>query len=382
MRRTEAFSSQRFDEPARPRAARWPRSAAAIAAVLALWLPLAAPAARADEVSVENPFWGRLAGPMTSVVEGQRWRDSLHQVAERADVDLWVDRRVDPTRPVDSGRIGPTVFAALRQLASQRQCEVMPVAGVVLVGRREWLDRTSAALWRIEQAAPAGQPVEVSWPELTTPSEAIAIASGRSATADRDASLPHDLWPAVQWRSIDRRTAVALVLAQFDQQLRAADSLDSLATVPAESGGAFPRRYAAGRADAAIRREVRRADPSGRVREIGSWLEVVAEPAAHRAATAAWLSEPAGSQQPGGTGAPRRFDLRLKNKPAGAVLGQLAATAGKSYRVQPEARAACERLVSLQSQNATLAELAQQVAQQIGVQVDWGEESVVVRPER
>ena len=388
----------------------------------------------ADEVSPSDPMFRRLAAELTVVVQGKSLRDALQQVADRASVNLWIDRRVDVSQTVAStdwaaaesqsprSQGERTVFDALARVASQANCVVFPVHDVVLVGRPTWVDQTAAALLRAQQHYagpqeagqtgagqvhatsssydPAGSPPPissadlpilvklsqlsrvvnlsmpagtVSWDRLSTPSEALRRTLGGSigepagadfAPAASDAMiLPHDLWPAVRWTGLPRYAAATLVLAQFDHRRDDA------------GGPSKPvrRRYASGRAGTAAREVLQRTDPDAQIRTRGDWMVARARPNAHRAATEAFIRELASMGNSGrDRGAPPpRFDLRLINKPADQVLKQLAGAARKTCHIDPQAAPRCRALVSLEAENATLEELAQQVGQQIDVVVDW-----------
>ncbi len=84
--------------------------------------------------------------PMTSIVDGKSFRNGVTGIAKQAQLNVWIDRRVDPTSPVIAGPVGPTVFAAIGKLAARRDCVLMPVANVLLVGRQDWVDQTASSI--------------------------------------------------------------------------------------------------------------------------------------------------------------------------------------------------------------------------------------------
>ena len=350
-----------------------------------------------QNVSTDDSFVIRLRSPMVTVMEGQSLRRAVDEIAGRSGLNVWLDRDVDPSAAVAIGQVGPTVFDALAAIASERECEIFPLRNVVLLGRRERVDRTAASLMRLDQHGPT-ESIEVAWPELTTPTEALIIASGRHLGGDNHLSsvgglapspgavLPHDLWPAVRWRGVERAVAVTLVAAQFDQRLsdpRPWGRQQSLELVPADLGESLERRYARpGTPDPQLparwRESIRQADPNGQVIAAGTWLVVQGTTAAHRVATRLFLeSLPAAQVEHRSPDFAPRFTLQLKNKPAGGVLHQLAAAAGKRCQIKPEAEAASETLVSLDAENVTLAELADRVAAQAGLVVIWDDEVIV-----
>lgn len=323
----------------------------------------------------------RLRAPMVSVIEDGPFRPTLKQIAERAGINLWVDRRIDTTAPVKAGKVGPTVYATLRQLARRRGAEVFPVNNVLLVGRPNWLNRTGVSLLRLS----GDESIDVRWDRLTTPTEALRIASGGISPGPSFDPLPHDLWPAVCWNHLDRATAVTLVLAQFDRRLRkdpGPGPLRSVGSSLANARGRFRRAYNVTGATTSLERAVGRVDSDARVTVRGQRVLVEGSVVAHRAAVDTLLSRgvSAGGRKPGN--APT-FTLNLKNKPAGSVLQQLAGAAGKKCRIDDAAATACRRLVSLRATDATLRELAARVAAEVGLEVHWRPDTVeVVAPQQ
>ena len=76
-------------------------------------LVLAATTGRAEDVSPQDPLFARLATPMKSIQDGKPFREALESIADSVELNLWLDRRVDPTAPVTAGPLRPTVSAAI-----------------------------------------------------------------------------------------------------------------------------------------------------------------------------------------------------------------------------------------------------------------------------
>ena len=99
---------------------------------------------RADDLSESSPIYGKLASPMNSVFDGKSFRSAITGIAEQVDLNVWLDRRVDPTAPVKVEASGSTVYGAIEQIAGSRDCVLMPVGNVLLVGRRDWVAKYRA----------------------------------------------------------------------------------------------------------------------------------------------------------------------------------------------------------------------------------------------
>ncbi|WP_342190338.1 hypothetical protein Pla52nx_001027 [Stieleria varia] len=305
-----------------------------------------------------------LSQPITSLVDGQSFRGALTSIAAANGVNLWVQRKVDPTAPVYPGQLTPTVWAALETIAAQRDCVVMAIQDVVLVGHASWVDTMTARLLQQRTAAPT---VDVQWDDLTTPTQALI-----EVTATASDPLPHDLWPANRWVGIDRGIAVALIRGQFEIPTQ----VDATAQ--------WTRRYESGPWADAVREAAKQADPKSMVRVRDGWMIVRCNVLAHRAITSAILGRALG--RPPGADAQvvpvmdddRKFSLKLINKPASAVLTQLAGAAGRPCTITASAATNCETLVNLEAEEKTLVELVEMVAQQANVQAQWTVTELIV----
>lgn len=330
------------------------------------------PAARADDFSQRNRIYSVLASPMNSIIEGKAFRDGMQGIAKQAGLNVWIDRRVDPTRPVASGPLGPTVYSAISKLAAQRDCVLMPVANVLLVGRPDWVDQTTSAIMSLRtnrnQVA-----ADIHWEDLTTPAEAIAIAANTAVTVDP--ALPHDLWPATTWKQIDRRVAVALVLAQVDRQPRSTASLRSLQALPATTKS-FSRRYSFGDANATIRGTMHDADRSCRFRTDQRWLEATGSATAHRRAVTQLFETLPKVAAPDPNKA--QFTLKPTSTTAENLFFNFARMAKRKCEIKDNAAAACKKIISIEAKDNTLQQLSDIVAEQIGVNVKWLDDRIVV----
>jgi hypothetical protein len=323
---------------------------------------------RADDVDLDSRFFRQLSAPMTSVMDGNPFRAGLTRVAEQAHLNLWLDRNVDPSLPIDAGPLGPTVFGGLEKLAASQKCVILPLANVVLVGRESWVERTAAAILRIPEKR-RGAKVDISWDALSTPEEALAVTLGGTR---RDLPpLPHDLWPAVHWREVDREVAIQLVLAQFDAP-----------TTPAILSGAairVTRRYPQKAISLEKLRDwMQTADATSEIRSSGDWLVAEGNVAAHRIALSQLLGQESGNVT---RVDPDRATFSLKKMTTSAenALNQLARAAGRTCVIAPDAGEACRSMVSLEGQDTTLRELVDLVASQAGVMAVWEDETLRIQ---
>ena len=337
------------------------------------------PATAADRthVTADDPLINRLATPMLMLIEGQPFRLAAEEVARRGGVNLWIDRGLDPTATVDVGRVGPTLYDVLAAIADSQKGVVFPLRGVVLIGRPQRVDAVAGKLLDPDRVPRQLAAADVAWDDLTTPAEALAIAlGGPTRRTDSDEPLPplpHDLWPSVRWSSIERSVAVALVRGQFGsaQEPRLPPTFTRSYAWPRTGPESAPEQQRS-----RWQASVNRADPAARVRVIaprGSSpvaLEVRGTAAAHRVAIALLseqLSAARGESPPGDDR--RTFSLKIENKPAAAVIRELAAADDRPCQIDAPLRG--DTLVSFEAQDQTLRQLAETVARLAGLELRW-----------
>ncbi|MGB7329007.1 MAG: hypothetical protein WBD31_29270 [Rubripirellula sp.] len=351
---------------------------------------------RASELSLRDPSAARLAAPMQGIVDGLKRRDALLRLAAGADVNLWVCRSVDPSVTVKTGPVGPTTFAAIQQIAAAANCQVQYLAGVVIIGPEDWVDTVTIEL--VQSAMKSSKRsldlADIEWPRLATPTEALAATMSsdtspkRPASSSSDNTLPHDLWPAVQWKQIDRSVAETLVRHQFNSKPEpTGTNRETRSRQPkSETSQPFRRRYESPDL-ASIRCAVMASDPAARVRPADGGLEVHASATAHRKATQAMLNavpvakakgrpanQPAATPQ---TDEPR-FSLKSTTSARNA-LTQLCQAANRTCVIDADAAAKCEQIITIEAVDQTLRALIDMVAEMAGVTATWDDKQIAFR---
>jgi hypothetical protein len=308
---------------------------------------------------------------MTSIVDGQPFRQGLHRIADEANVNIWLDRRVDPSRTIRVGPVGPTVFAALEKLAASHDCVITPIDNVLLVGRATWVDQTLSNLLAITPSNNS-RATTVKWDDLTTPQEALQNVTQPTNAPD----LPHDLWPAAMLRAVIPEVSITLILAQFD----AKPQFSRTQPVPFQitrspKATTASRTYLPGGRSTEIRNIVAELDPKHKAKLSGTQLRIQTSPSVHRQLVSRLLKD----QQPAGPDPDRdTFTVRKMTTSAANAFQQLAASAGKKCVIDPAAANACQQQVTVEGQDITLKTLISRIAQQAGVQVTWQNDSILI----
>jgi len=329
-----------------------------------------------DDFSEASPIYEKLATPMNSVFDGKSFRSAISGIADQVGLNVWVDRGVDPTAVVKVGSSGSTVYGAISQIAASRDCVLMPISNVLLIGRRDRVAKLTAGIMTFPtaRAGTSADLVDVKWEDLTTPTAALNQSTGNAF--DSSQTLPHDLWPKTEWTQINKDVAVALILGQFDLQFEPSLFPQRLVTSSMKEPVRFKRRYSTSLAKI-VRPIVTKADPTARMRVSGKWLETTATFSAHTSATEAIFAalKPTLPDPDKDT-----FTLKQMRTSAGNALQQLCGVAGRRCEIAPAARKACEQTVTVEGKDATLRELIELVAKQAGVKVTWGDGVIFVSP--
>ncbi|TWU03545.1 hypothetical protein [Neorhodopirellula pilleata] len=363
-------------------------------------------------------------------IQGKTGDVSAEPVDRDRPWSLWLDRRVDPSQTVDVTVDATPAAKVIVDVLEPISLTAYPLPGVLLVGRSEWVESTLACLPTppiAKNRADAKQAdqrelISIAWPSGTTAAEVLAMAVLNQSNVDSKKTpdwLPHDVWGGGRLIRVDPTLASALILAQFDLRLRRTNSLLPLLTRSLDAGSSgvevtgaavrsdasqtpvglpstvtrwaedeqkdpfanfeFNQSYPAGEAALAVRQAIQRNQLKASVRSSNNALNIRTTAKSHLILLKTlWSIVPENLSRRKPSDSEPVFDLKLVNKPVGEVLKQVAASAGKTIRFEPGTELATERLVTLDAVKKTLHQLAQEVAGQVGLDVNWEDEQVIV----
>ncbi|MEO1527918.1 MAG: hypothetical protein AAFX06_21000 [Planctomycetota bacterium] len=265
--------------------------------------------------------------------------------------NIWIDRKVDPNLQVYPGALGPTRFASLTKIAESADCVCYPIDDCVLIGRANWVDALVAELSQGARARSASSRIDVRWPKLTTPNEALqAVGANRSSAGG--AKLPHDLWPETHWVRIRPALAEGLIRGQFLQ--------------PDREATLFSRSYRFANTKA-FEASVLQKDPDATFKRSAGAVRLTGSGEAHREFAATCLSQDDSGDRSDDAIATlkkdgRTFKLDVRNEMAGAIVKQLTGVAQIECDFTAEANPQLRKLVTLSVKDQTLWEILQRVA--------------------
>ena len=321
----------------------------------------AGPSVSADPAIDANLLSG-LGQSFRGTLTGRPIRQALGSIADTSRVNLWFDPRCDPGVPVDLTQNRGSVWRALVAAADCCDLVVAPSPSCVVVSTPDRIDRLLA----VSHRTGFEQRVDVSWPLLTTPNDAIEILTGlasRQTPIDPRQvrlDLPHDLLPAVSMRKVDPIAIGRLVRATYTSDPSSIVP-PAVLMYPARVVTRLKRRGIGPATDWPSNRSGReligvRDTWSSHRRSLTAWIETEPPPA-----------EPASAPE-------KLFSLKVRTR-AVDVIDQLAGAMRMSVTWSPEVFDRRDGMVQLDAKDRTLRELVEQVADEIGATVVWGADS-------
>lgn len=253
-------------------------------------------------------------------------------------IPVWIDRRIDRSRRVSIATGPTTTLGVLRVLAATADCDARPFERVVYIGPLEDAVRVAAIAEANRVHAPSSllRRVETDWSRLTTP-RAVAerIADDAGPRFANPESIPHDLLDKGDLPSMRGADVLTLLLLGCDLRWRV--------------------------------------DP----REAG---QLLIEPLGDRSQWAANDTPPDLTPREGNDNANRRYTLRVRDQPAGAVLRQVANAVGKSLDSSEVEEDAMSRRVSFAVEDATLDELLAAIGEAAELAITATDDRISIRP--
>lgn len=339
-----------------------------------------------------------------SSFNGGTLRDTLAALSSATDIPVWLDRRVDSGQEMKVPNAGPDVESAFQAVAAAADLVSLPLDRLVLVGRPEWVDRTGALILAAgSNAAPSGtsgtagprraavskeNAIAMEWPFLTSSNEALQIVGDRMQVDVGSVQLPHDLWPAFQASAIRPSTILTLIGCEFDLWIRI-DSDGKLRSSELPNLAAIEMPYPHNVVERA-RVQLMGMTPVPELSRQGDQTVVRGSPRVHRALqqrmAAAKMASSALADNPNRPGRRRvqgkpivQYTLTWPNAPAGMAFQKLAEAGKLQLSIDPEVEESMDDRVQLDVKELTLPEVVQQIAEQVGVEVEVTPTNLYVR---
>jgi hypothetical protein len=333
---------------------------------------------------------------LTAAWQGQELGTVLERIATSQDVDIWLDRRVDPQQQIDVRVSDAPLADALSQITAPHMLGWSSLGGIIYVGPRESASELATlaelaknSLSRVpaknRERWLAAAPAE--WPRLSEPREILTAwlenAGVRLANPD---VLSHDLWNAKTLPPLSLVDKVVLLLVGFDQACEILPNGQSCLIVPIRRPVVITKSYETGRRTREFLAEFKE-NPTVSINRKGNGVAVTGrwEDHEHVAAILKGTSRDNQPQrQPMVRDDQKVFSLRLTNQPVGKVIDQLANQLGLTVSWSREllSRPLDPRttLVSCDVSNGNLAQLLEGVLSPAGFEFKLKDKVLEISP--
>lgn len=348
-------------------------------------LCLAATQARSEPHNPYDPLAGaasdisrRLSTAYTVHWQGVSLRQSVDRLRELEELNIWVDRRLDPSTKLVIRLNDEPATKLFSQLAEQVDGQWLVVGRLIYVGPEPNVRelRTLLALAeddtdRLSDSARTRmlerRALEV--PRLSEPRELVRqIASRGGVRVVNLSEAPHDVWPGMQLSPMAPAAQLALVLQGFDLTWRPTSNADEIEIIPIERPVVLRRSYSQRLVSRlGSRVDDKALEPGPDASQV--WFTGRLED--HDLLTSLKNPKPKSARAARPQRGRRVYSLRVHQQPVGKVVNQLSQQLGMKLIVdsQVDSRNLLEKRVSFDVREADLSELLTAACEPAGISV-------------
>ncbi|WP_145345944.1 hypothetical protein [Rosistilla ulvae] len=354
------------------------------------WVAAAVQMSVLPNVLVADDFGDQLKSVCRVVGTQLPLRVVAQRVRETHGVNIWLDRRVDPTTIVSLSAAAGSLEATLQAIGTKSDLEIGFCDPIVIVAPRgkaiDAATRILALRARLRSASGAAstrllEDHDLAWDRLTTPAEIAQQIGQLWQTSVAAESLPHDLWDRKHLNSIDVVDALVLLAAGFDLSPSYDPQQSLFRFHPIEESVAAALDYPAAKVSATMVRELRKIDPNVKLARKGGLVRVTGNAAVHHRIR---HRDGAGAAKPNGGLAGidprmRRFTLRIPGmKPAASILQAVCNASGLALETSDASPDALQTPVGLEVEDQLVTEIIESICVQAGLAVRFDSTTAVV----
>jgi hypothetical protein len=348
---------------------------------LAAWIALGCFSAAGQDASgkkVGPAFRRELENSVTVAWSQRTLREVIASLTKTVGIAVFLDRRIDGEQNIELEVREQSLQVLLLKLAGQAKAGTTTVDPVVYLGPAETAAKlaTLAALRRQEAAqlpSPAktkllrGQPWK--WEELSEPRNLLAdLAQQASVTVENAEIIPHDLWPAVSLPPLPWVDRLSLFLAGFGLTFEITGRGNSVRLVEMPVAAVLEKSYTPRSLPEATAAQLRKTVPDAKIRVEQGKLVVAGSQEDHdkiERLLAGQSVRTAKTTQGGPDD--KRFTGTIENKPAGAVVRDVATQLGKEVKFDTTVLPKLKENVNLTVKGVTPEELLTRALKPLGL---------------
>lgn len=176
----------------------------------------------------ESKFEQAISRPLNANADRSTLRKYLRRLSEVQQVAILLDRRIDPSLPVEVAISAEYFDEGIREFVRQTGCEISVVADTIFVGApqtalylRTRIEFARDELDEVEQLTPKRQfellrRYHLDWGEVTSPQEIMAVHADRYRVRITNLeAIPHDLWTRGSIGNPNFIEGSLIILAQY-----------------------------------------------------------------------------------------------------------------------------------------------------------------------
>ncbi len=312
------------------------------------------------------------------------------RIGDAHGINVWIDRRVDPSTPVSLSAAAGSLQQTLEAIAAKSQLEVGYASPVVILAPQGVAIDTATRILKlrsemkqlpISAATRLLEPQDLAWDRLSTPAEIAQQIAAAWQVSVVGESLPHDLWDRCKLQGVDAADALVLLAAGFDLAPNYNPQQATFGFDRIEKSVGVALEYPSTKVAAGMARELRKIDPDVKLEKRGALIRVTGNSAVHhRIRSDRSAAKP---KQNGGLAdvAPgmRRFTLRIPGmKPAASILQAVCNASGFTLDTSAASSENLKRPVGLEVEDQLATAIIESICTQAGLTVRFDATTAVV----
>ncbi len=290
---------------------------------------------------------------------------------------MFLDRRVDPDRPITASAQGQPLEELLRTIAHAAEAEISVVGPVVYFGPPQAVKElaTLAAIRRqdvtkLNAAAKAKLLKTAPWQsaQLAQPRELLQELGQQAGVQFSNVELvPLDLWPAIQLPPLPWADRVTLLLFGFGLTCEFNTDGTTARLVPIPSSLLLEKRYGPRAGLTELAAQLRKVMPDAQIRVEQNQMLVAAHQEDHEKIERLLTGQSISIPKPAKAGGEKLYSLKVPNQPAGNVVQTVANSIGKQARFSPAVAEKLRQPIDIEVQDAALSHLLEATLKPLGL---------------
>ena len=330
----------------------------------------------------QESFYAMLASPCRVSVSNSSARSAIDQISTGHHLNIWLDRRIDPTTPVRIEPSTESVGQALDRLAAALDAEIGFADPVAIIAPHGQAIGIASAILDMRNRLRSGPKHEkmlrrydIAWQRLTTPNEAGQQIARTWALDEPLPSLPHDLLAEAKLRQLDLPAATILLASGFGKMPASISDAGLTEWQPFDSAIAATLSYPSAKISTELKTALLKIDSSVTLRSSGGLVRVTGSSAVHHAIQKNnFVRAPRPQTEP----SVKRFTLRVVGKPAISVLKALCSASGLELETAAASKDRLAGAVGLDVQDLPVIEIINSICGQVKLTADQRGDQVFV----